>query len=648
MNLLEDLNPTQREAVTTVEGPLLVHAGPGSGKTRVIVHRIAYMVNVAKIKPSHILAVTFSKKASEEMKKRLEELLGSVASLLTVSTIHSACLRILRSEGVPGLGVNFEIFDDESQGKLIKKCIENAGLDPEDSDLRRFKGIISYSKINMIDPESIVARPGERMDDTAAAIYRSYQKGLKRKRALDYDDMLIQTYKLFRENDTALKKYQRRYKYILVDEFQDTSSMQYRIIKQLGGMYRNVCVVGDPDQTIYSWRQAEIQNIDHFRKDFPGTKIIGMAENFRSTRTIVDAANAVISRNKRRTEKTLTTSREQGDRISVIKLPDHDEEARFIARTIKSVSKECSLKYSDFTVLYRVNTQSRILEDAFNSESIPYKLTTGIPFYKRKEIMDITSWLRVMRNTSDDAALVRVIKIAGKGIGEQTISNLQAYAEKTGNHFYQVLQQASTIGLPELTIRPQRAIARFLALVDKLRSEGKHMSMVLLTNQIIERTSYQEHLKSQDDPEERWENVLEFISLATYYEHLSPNEALASLIQKIGTAEASAESGQAIETVNFNTLHGSKGTEFPVVFIAGVEEGLLPHGKSLDDADKLEEERRLFYVGITRAIDQVYLTHAEKRFSFGATSFNAPSRFIYEIPANLVNNIGIANTENSL
>jgi DNA helicase-2/ATP-dependent DNA helicase PcrA len=635
MDLLEGLNSEQIEAVKTLEGPLLVHAGPGSGKTRVIVHRIAYMVLEAKIKPRHILAVTFSRKAAGEMQKRLEELLGETASLLTVSTIHSACLRILRREGIPGLGTAFEVYDEEEQNKLIRQCMEKAGLSIEDNDLRRFKGMISYAKINMIGPDSVVPGSAGRFDDASAAVYRSYQSELKRQRALDYDDMLISTHRLLKENEPVLKKYQQLYRYILVDEFQDTSSLQYQIIRLLGSGHRNVCVVGDPDQTIYSWRQAEIRNIDHFRKDFPGTRVIGMDENYRSTRAIVDAANALISHNSRRKEKQLTTSREEGTKVAVVKLEDEDGEARFIARTVRALSAQSGLKNSDFAVLYRVNAQSRALEDGFNAEGLPYKLATGTPFYKRREIMDLAAWLRVIRNPTDDTALARVIRLAGKGIGAQSMAALQSRAEKSGDHLFQALEQAAAGSMPSFPIRAQRSAAHFLTLVHDLQAEARHVSLVTLMNRVLEKTAYLEHLKGEDDPEERRENVLELISLAGAYEHLNPIEALSSLLQKITTASDAAEKGQGEETVTFNTLHGSKGTEFPVVFIAGAEEGLLPHGKSLDDPERLEEERRLCYVGVTRAMDIVYLTHAEKRRSFGEISYRVPSRFIGEIPPHL-------------
>jgi DNA helicase II / ATP-dependent DNA helicase PcrA len=636
IDLLDGLNPEQKEAVTTVEGPLLVHAGPGSGKTRVITHRIAYMVRHAGINPTHILAVTFSKKAAGEMRKRLQELLGETAGSLTVSTIHSACLRILRREGIPGAGTKFEVYDEEDQNKLIKDCMEKAGLDPEENDLRRLKGVISYAKINMIDPDSVVPGHGERFDDASITIYRGYQRALKRKRALDYDDMLVFARRLLQDDEATLRKYQRLYKYILVDEFQDTSSLQYQIIRLLGAKHRNVCVVGDPDQTIYSWRQAEIRNTDHFRKDFPGTKIIGMEENYRSTGNIVDAANALISRNSRRKEKRLVTSREEGKKLAVVKLDDEEAEAQFVARTVKAYITRYGLKRCDFTVLYRVNAQSRVLEDAFNMEDIPYRLATGTPFYKRKEVMDVVAWLRVMRNPLDDAALTRVIRLAGKGIGPQSLTEMQAHAEKSGGHLYKALELAAAGTLPSLPNRARPRAAAFLAQLQELIEESRHISLVSTMNRIIGETDYRNHLQTEDDPEERWENVLELISIAAAFEHLKPLEALSALLQKISAASEAVERNDQAETVIFNTLHGSKGMEFPLVFMVGVEEGLLPHGKSLDDPERLEEERRLCYVGITRAMDRVYLTHTERRRWFGESSFRLPSRFIKELPERLI------------
>lgn len=636
MDLLDGLNPEQREAVKTVDGPLLVHAGPGSGKTRVITHRIAYMVLNVKVNPRHILAVTFSKKAADEMKKRLADLLGNAAPAVTVGTIHAACLRMLRREGIEGLGTIFDVCDEENQNKLLKECIEKAGLDQGENDLRRFKGIISYAKTNMIDPDSIVPKPGERFDDASVTVYRAYQLALKERHALDYDDMLVFAYMLLKDNDKVLQRYQQLYRYILVDEFQDTSSLQYQIIKLLGARHRNVCVVGDPDQTIYSWRQAEIRNTDHFRRDFPGARIIGMEENYRSCRTIVEAANALIARNSRRKEKKLVTSREDGSKLAVVKLDDEDGEGRFIGLTVKALISRSGLKHSDFAVLYRVNAQSRALEEAFNQEGIPYRLVTGTPFYKRKEVMDVAAWLRVLRNPSDDSALTRIIKLAGKGIGPQSVAEMQSHAEKSGSHLYQILERAAAGTLPSFPARAQRAAAGFLVLLQELRAESKHVSLVALMNRIVEKTAYHEHLSGEDDPEERWENVLELMSLAAAYQHLSPAEALSLLLQKVSAATDAAEKKNEAETVTFNTLHGSKGTEFPVVFIAGVEEGLLPHSKSSGDPEELEEERRLCYVGITRAMDRVYLTYTEKRCLFGETSFRSPSRFIRELPEDLI------------
>ena len=633
MDLLEGLNPEQQEAVQTVEGALLVHAGPGSGKTRVIVHRIAYMVSQAKIDPRQILAVTFSRKAADEMKKRLDELFEKPPAV-TVSTIHAACLRILRNEGIPGLGTTFEVCDDEQQNRLVRQSMEAAGLGFEENNLRRIKGIISYAKVNMIDPDAVVPGPGERFDDASAAVYRGYQAALQKQRCLDYDDMLVFTHRLFKEDEGALKRYQQIYRYILVDEFQDTSSLQYQIIRMLGARYRNVCVVGDPDQTIYSWRQAEVRNTDNFRRDFPGARVIGMVENYRSSKTIVDAANALISRNSLRIEKKLTTSHEKGSPLSVTRLKDAGDEAQYIARTVKKLQAERSLKNTDFAVLYRTNSQSRAIEDGFCAEGLPYKLPGGTPFYKRREILDIVAWLRIMRNPADDSAMIRVIKLAGKGIGAKSLALLEEQAEKSRTHLNQLLQQSAS--LPGLPPRERSAIARFQAQVHEFHSESRKVGPAALMNHIIETTGYREHLQGEDNPEERWENLMEFISLAQAYGHLSPAVALSSLLGKVSQASGMDELGQEADAVTFNTLHGAKGLEFPVVFIAGVEEGLLPHNRSTDDPARLEEERRLCYVGITRAMDLVYLTYAEQRQAFGTVSYRTPSRFLHELPPYLV------------
>jgi DNA helicase-2/ATP-dependent DNA helicase PcrA len=377
-----------------------------------------------------------------------------------------------------------------------------------------------------------------------------------------------------------------------------------------------------------------MHNTDNFRKDFPGTRVIGMDENYRSSKTIVEAANALIARNSLRREKKLTTSREQGRPIFVIGLKDAGEEAQYIARGIKKLLVERSLKNRDFAVLYRTNAQSRAIEDGFCAEGLPYKLTGGTPFYKRKEIQDMVAWLRVMRNPADDAALARVIRLAGKGIGAKSLSLLQEQAEKSQIHLNQVLQQSA--GLSTLPLRERSAIARFQAQVQGLQAESRQVSLVVLMNRIIETTAFRESLQGEDNPEERWENLVEFISLAQAYEHVSPAVALSSLLGKVSQASGMDELGHEADAVTFNTLHGSKGLEFPVVFIAGVEEGLLPHGRSVDDPARLEEERRLCYVGITRAMDLVYLTHAEQRLFFGQANYRTPSRFIRELPANLV------------
>jgi len=635
MDPLEGLNPAQRKAVEAIEGPLLVYAGPGSGKTRVIVHRIAYMVSQAKIDPRHILAVTFSRRAAGEMKKRLAAMFDDPPTV-TINTIHAACLRILGREGVPGMGTSFTVYDEDEGNKLIRQCIVKAGLSAEEANLRRIKGWISHAKVNGIDPDALMRSTGKRFDDESAAIYRLYQATLKKSQALDYDDMLISTNRLFKENEDVLRRYQQMFKYILVDEFQDTSSLQYQIIRMLGSGHGNVCVVGDPDQTIYSWRQAEVRNSDIFRRDFPGARIIDLKENYRSTLTIVQAANALIARNSMRRGGTLTTSREAGSPIAVIRLKDGNDEAHFIAARIKALAAKSNSKFSDFAVLYRVNAQSRALEDAFNLEKIPYKLVSGTPFYKRREVMDLAAWLRVIRNPADDAAFLRAIKLAGKGIGVQTLAQIQELAGRTRIHLYRAIEQAAAGGLPSLSQRARNAAGHFNALLQDLHAQSKHVGLTTLLNLIVERTAYLDHLKGEDSSEERWENVLELISLAAAYEHLNPPIAISSLLGRISQASEAAETQDSVESVIFNTLHGSKGSEFRVVFIAGVEEGLLPHSRSSDEKSKLEEERRLCYVGISRAMDSVYLTYAEKRLTHGEFSYRLPSRFLRELPGSLI------------
>ncbi len=636
MDLLDGLNHLQKEAVQADEGPILVHAGPGSGKTRVITHRIAYLVTHHRVNPRAILAVTFSRKASGEMKKRLTELLGKVADNLALGTFHSTCLAILRKEGIPELGTAFDVVDDEAQTRLIKECIDRAGYEMDGQDLRRIKAAISHAKCSLIDPDAVVPKPGGRLDETAAVVYRLYQKKLKQQRALDYDDMLVHTHRLFQENEAVLSKYRQRWRYILVDEFQDTSNLQYDIIKVLALKHNNIFVVGDPDQTIYSWRQADIHNLTRFKKDFPDARVIGMEENYRSTKNIVDAANALITRNTLRKEKKLRTAREKGARLSLVKLTDEIEEAKFVAQELSRLIRERRLENNSFAVLYRVNAQSRALEEAFSSANIAYRLVGGTPFYKRREVMDMLAWLRVVRNTADDTALIRVIKLSGKGIGPQTLAVM---LERTGagkQHLYYVLEKAAAGTMLSLPVKTQKSLVRFHALVEDLRALSRKTGLTDLLNLVIEKTAYRQQLEQEEDGEERWENVCELISMAAQYRHLAPMEALGSLVDKISRLSEASESKREADAVTFNTLHGAKGTEFPVVFIIGVEEGLLPHSKSLMDDGRLEEERRLCYVGITRAMDLVYLTHVEKRQGSGGENYRTASRFMRELPADRI------------
>jgi len=648
MELLNGLNPEQQEAVQSVEGPLMVHAGPGSGKTLVIVRRIAYLICKAGIKPRNILAVTFSRKAASEIKRRLVDLLGKDAVCINTGTIHSICLSILRREGVPQLGRDFDVIDDEERDRLIKKCVENTVSDLQEIELRRVRELLSYAKTNLIDPESMHPGTDRRFDDISLAIYRNYHRLLKENRSLDYDDMLVFTFNLLRDNNDIRKKYQKLYQYILVDEFQDTSSLQYRVIKLLAESHRNICVVGDPDQTIYSWRHANIANIEHFRRDFPGTRIIGMQDNYRSTRTIIDAANALIARNRIRKDKKLHSLRNKGEPIIVIKLQDEESEARYIADEIIAVRKRHNLQYRDFAVLYRINAQSRPLEDMFLASGLPFRLATGMPFYKRKEIQDIVSWLRTVRNPYDDAALKRILKIAVRGLGNQAFTRMLQLSQIKEMHLFEIIEMTEKGDLTDFSVRTRHSLANFHNLLQNIRALSRSCSIITLIKQIIEKTGYREYLQSEDDPEDRWENILELMSMASTYEHLHTLEAIQLLLNKVGSACNGTELKQDSDAITFNTLHGAKGTEYPVVFIAGLEEGLLPHSRAVEDPTKLEEERRLCYVGITRAKDIVYLTHTSKRNSFGQEIFRNPSRFLYEIPGDLIISRDMTQTQSLL
>jgi DNA helicase-2/ATP-dependent DNA helicase PcrA len=641
MDVLAKLNPAQREAVETIDGPLLIVAGPGSGKTRVITHRVAYLIKVCGINPHRIMAVTFTNKAAREMAERLEKLLGQTAGDLTLGTFHAICARILRQEGKAiGLDSRFVIYDEEDQLSLIKQSLHELDLDPKQYPPRAIQSAIKYAKSRLLTPSDYAQQTSNYFEGIVHRVYERYQQSLTQSHGVDFDDLLMRTVQLFHDHPKILSKYQSRYLHILVDEFQDTNITQYMLIKQLAGKHRNVCVVGDPDQSIYSWRFADLRNILSFEKDYPDAKVAYLEQNYRSTKTILDAASSIISVNSRRKPKRLWTENEPGVPISVIEAYNEDEEAQFVISEIARLVEQDLVSPSGCAVMYRVNAQSRALEEAFMRYGVPYKLVGGTRFYQRREIKDIIAYLRLTQNPSDSISLSRIINVPGRGIGQRTLAELSGWAKNQDMPLYEALKLVADKKGPALTPRANYALKSFFDLIDELITRSRELSLTGLMDAILEQTGYKEYIFNEEDGEERWENIQELYTVARDYNDLSPAEALAAFLEKASLYSDTDELNEKVEATTLITLHQAKGLEFPVVFIAGMEEGLLPHRRSMEDPDELEEERRLCYVGITRAKQRVYLLRAYRRNLFGGSSATIPSRFLEDIPPQLITGKG--------
>jgi len=641
MDVLAKLNPAQREAVETIDGPLLIVAGPGSGKTRVITHRVAYLIKVCGINPHRIMAVTFTNKAAREMAERLEKLLGQTAGDLTLGTFHAICARILRQEGKAiGLDSRFVIYDEEDQLSLIKQSLQELDLDPKQYAPKAIQSAVKYAKSRLLTPADYAQQTSNYFEGIVHRVYERYQQSLTQSHGVDFDDLLMRTVQLFHDHPKILSKYQSRYLHILVDEFQDTNITQYMLIKQLAGKHRNVCVVGDPDQSIYSWRFADLRNILSFEKDYPDAKVAYLEQNYRSTKTILDAASSIISVNSRRKPKRLWTENESGVPISVIEAYNEDEEAQFVISEIARLVEQDLVSPSGCAVMYRVNAQSRALEEAFMRYGVPYKLVGGTRFYQRREIKDIIAYLRLIQNPSDSISLSRIINVPGRGIGQRTLAELSGWAKNQDLPLYEALKQVADKKGPALTPRANYALKSFFDLIDELITRSRELSLTGLLDVILEQTGYKEHICSEEDGEERWENIQELYTVARDYNDLSPAEALAAFLEKASLYSDTDELNEKVEATTLITLHQAKGLEFPVVFIAGMEEGLLPHRRSMEDPDELEEERRLCYVGVTRAKQRVYLLRAYRRNLFGGSSATIPSRFLEDIPPHLITGKG--------
>ncbi len=635
MDILTTLNPAQRRAVEAIEGPVLILAGPGSGKTRVIAHRAAYLIKVCGVNPHRIMAVTFTNKAAREMKQRLEQLLGQEIDALTLGTFHAICARILRREGKAiGLNPRFVIYDDEDQLNLIKQSLQEVNLDPKQYAPRALQSAISAAKSRLITPKDYALQTHSYFEEIAHRVYQSYQQLLSQSEAVDFDDLLMKTVQLFQDHPEIMSRYQSRYVHILVDEFQDTNIAQYMLIKQLAGKYRNICVVGDPDQSIYAWRFADLRNILNFEKDYPEAKVVFLEQNYRSTKTILQVASDVISANVQRKPKDLWTENEVGSPVTIIESYSEEEEAQSVVGEIEKLLSQERISLKDCAVMYRVNAQSRVLEETFMRYGVPYKLVGGTRFYHRQEVKDIIAYLRIINNPHDNISLARIINIPRRGIGPRALSQLQAPTRFQDVSLYSTLHQV--IEEKTFTSRITQALAKFTTLIDGLVDKSHELNLAELLDEILERTGYREYLLQKENGEERWENIMELRNAAREYSEPEPEEALATFLEKISLVADIDELDEKADAVTLITLHQAKGLEFPVVFIVGMEEGILPHRKSFDDPGEMEEERRLCYVGITRAGKRLYLLRSFRRSLFGSGTANPVSRFLRDISPQLV------------
>ncbi len=649
MDILAGLNPAQRAAVQTVDGPLLILAGPGSGKTRVIAHRIAYLIAHERVHPRRILAVTFTNKAAREMRDRIFALVGAdVGHDISLGTFHAVCSRILRIDGERiGVPQTFAIYDDADQVAVARQVLHELGLDPRRTAPRAVLGAISRAKSELTTAEAYAHLVRDYFQEVVSRVYNRYQEMLTENSALDFDDLLMQTVQLFREAPDVLDKYAQRYLHIHIDEFQDTNIAQYVLARQLAGGHGNICVVGDPDQSIYTWRAADLRNILNFERDFPNARVVYLEQNYRSTQNILDSASHVISINRQRKEKGLWTENERGLPIVVHEAYNEEEEAVFVADEVGALMKADSLGPGAFAVMYRTNAQSRPFEETFVRRGVPYRLVGGTRFYERREIKDLLAYLRLVHNPFDSVCLLRVINVPPRGIGQRTLQELNRWAREQGIPPYAALQLlAEGEAEPEpvrsepagpghpFQKRTAAALLAFLALVDELIAGASQQTLSELLEAVLARTDYRRFLL--EDPakgEERWENVQELRAVATQYDELAPPEALARFLEDVALITDVDEYEEKADAVTLITLHAAKGLEFPVVFIVGTEEGLLPHMRSYDDPNQMEEERRLCYVGMTRAQQRLYLVRAFRRILGG---HNPPSRFLADIPPHLV------------
>jgi DNA helicase II / ATP-dependent DNA helicase PcrA len=640
MSLLQDLNPVQQVAVLETEGPLLVFAGAGSGKTRVLTYRIAYLIREKEVPPWKIFAVTFTNKAADEMRERVERLLGASAKGMWISTFHSACVRMLRRH-VEHLGFkrNFVIYDDQDQERHIKAVMKDLDLNFKMFHPRTIQSTIDGLKNEGITPDQYHPDQYNIFQKRVALVYERYQEDLRRNNALDFGDLLVFVKVLFGRFPEVLRSYQELFHYVMVDEFQDTNRIQYHIIQQIAERHQNICVVGDDDQSIYRWRGAEIGNILNFENDFPKAKVITLEQNYRSTQNILRAANDLVHQNRRRKEKVLWTENPEGDFLTLYTAGDEGEEARFVVRKIAAQTRPDSgsgRPYRDIAVFYRINAQSRAIEDELVKQQIPYTIVGGLRFYERREIKDVLAYLKVIENPSDGLSLRRIINVPPRGIGEKTLEKMEIFSRPKGLPLFEGMRQALREDwLPDLA---RIRIEEFILLVEELREDAKVLSPALLTKEILTRTGYLDRLREDrtDEALSRMENIEELVNVMWEFEQGGEEVSLETFLDKISLMSDIDVYEDKGNRVSLMTLHCAKGLEFPIVFIVGMEEGLLPHSRRGEEVEDLEEERRLCYVGITRAKERLYLSRAKTRSTFGVGRANLPSRFLDELPTELI------------
>ena len=632
--LLDVLNPAQRQAVEAGEGPILVLAGPGSGKTRVLTHRIAYLVGRLHVPPYRIMAVTFTNKAAREMKARLEGLIGS-ANLgdLTIGTFHSVCAWILRREALAaGLDPHFLIYDQDDQERLVKQALAGLNFDDKQYQPSAMLGAISNAKNDLQGPDDL--RPADYRQEVTRRVYARYQELLEAAHALDFDDLLLRVVALFRDSPETLRKYRERYRAILVDEFQDTNLAQFEIVRLLAAESRHVFVVGDEDQSIYSWRGADFRNVRRFRRQFPEARTILLEQNYRSTQNILNAAQAVIDRNVERTGKRLWTENAQGQPLTLFEAYDEREEAQFVVDEIGRLIARGICRPGECAVMYRTNAQSRVLEEEFMRRGVPYRVVGATRFYGRREIKDVVAYLRLVYSADDPASLSRVLNVPPRGIGDKTAASFRAWADGLGLSFSDALERLASDGDDApLDSRSRRALLAFHDMMEDLRRLAREVDLLALLEQVVARTGYIEWVRDgSEEGEERWQNVLELRTVARDYAAMEPLEGLAAFLTNVALVADVDTLQEDVDTVTLLTLHAAKGLEFKAVFLVGLDEGIFPHSRCLRDRDQMEEERRLCYVGLTRAKERLYLTHTFRRTIYGNQEASEPSRFLRDIP----------------